>query len=519
MAIISFTNYKRGQSSGCMGAVMRYTMQDKKTLWDDQRLVTGINCQPDTAYADFMMTKRLYRKTDGVMFYHMVQSFPKDEVVDPVTAHAAALKLAEYYAGYEVLVCTHTDRDHIHSHFLINSVNFDTGRKLHIAKEQLQELRHRNDQVCVEFSLPVFQAKDARKKMKAMTIGEYHTAARGQSKKLRLMNLINDCMRHAHSREEFIALMESEGYKVRWESSRRSITYTTPSGWRCRDRLLFGDKYLKENMEHEFRIREEIIDGRAHGDEPSYSGTAADYTESEFSAGSPSCERGVGGDDGLPTHSGLPRRESDRLSENNQRAAGTAPEPDAGGRAAEADGDAGADGRTGWEPEREIFLSAQDQTSQAAVAATGWPYMGSPADGAGGAASALVEVGRRLEQSQFAAPVRDSTTMRYHADRKALRKEKEKKSPSVRKRTITKKNRIGSRPCEVCCFYCPSMGRKGIMNKKKDLKLITDWIPLIVDGCQVEIYFPSAYDTVPTETIQEAVEQTMIAAYQKSSVT
>ena len=268
MAIISFTNYKRGQTTGCMSAVMRYTMQDKKTEFEGQQLVTGINCQPESVYADFMTTKRLYHKTDGVLFYHMVQSFPKGEAVDPVTAHAAALKLAEYYEGYEVLVCTHTDREHIHSHFLINSVNFDTGRKLHIAKEQLQELRQRNDMVCKEFSLPVFQPREQKQKTKTMTIGEYHTAARGQSKKLQLMNIINDCMRHASNREEFIALMESEGYKVRWEKSRKNITYTTPSGWQCRDRLLFGDKYLKENMEYEFRIREEIIYGRAHGPEP-----------------------------------------------------------------------------------------------------------------------------------------------------------------------------------------------------------------------------------------------------------
>ena len=160
MAIISFTNYKRGQTTGCMSAVMRYTMQDKKTEFEGQQLVTGINCQPESVYADFMTTKRLYHKTDGVLFYHMVQSFPKGEAVDPVTAHAAALKLAEYYEGYEVLVCTHTDREHIHSHFLINSVNFDTGRKLHIAKEQLQELRQRNDMVCKEFSLPVFQPRE-----------------------------------------------------------------------------------------------------------------------------------------------------------------------------------------------------------------------------------------------------------------------------------------------------------------------------------------------------------------------
>ena len=121
MAIISFTNYKRGQTTGCMGAVMRYTMQNKKTEFEGQQLVTGINCQPESIYADFMTTKRVYHKTDGVLFYHMVQSFPKGEAVDPVAAHAAALKLAEYYEGYEVLVCTHTDREHIHSHFLINS--------------------------------------------------------------------------------------------------------------------------------------------------------------------------------------------------------------------------------------------------------------------------------------------------------------------------------------------------------------------------------------------------------------
>lgn len=72
MAIISFTNYKRGQTTGCMSAVMRYTMQDKKTEFEGQQLVTGINCQPESVYADFMTTKRLYHKTDGVLFYHMV---------------------------------------------------------------------------------------------------------------------------------------------------------------------------------------------------------------------------------------------------------------------------------------------------------------------------------------------------------------------------------------------------------------------------------------------------------------
>ena len=426
MAIISFTNYKRGQTTGCMGAVMRYTMQDKKTEFEGQRLVTGINCQPESVYADFMTTKRLYHKTDGVLFYHMVQSFPKGEAVDPVAAHAAALKLAEYYEGYEVLVCTHTDREHIHSHFLINSVNFDTGKKLHIAKEQLQELRQHNDQVCMEFSLPVFQPREQKQKTKTMTVGEYHTAARGQSKKLQLMNVITDCMRHASNRDEFIALMESEGYKVRWEKSRRNITYTTPSGWQCRDRLLFGDKYLKENMEYEFRIREEIIYGRAHGAEPSCAYTEADSAGADTSSRSASYERGMGGDDGGHLHTDSPYGETDCVSEEGQRTAGAAPDQGADGRTAESSAASGADDRTGWETEREAFFSAQHQSAQSVSAS---PVSGPAADprGAGGLVGNVVQLGRSLERDQYAGAVMDSTTMRHHADSKTLRKEMELK--------------------------------------------------------------------------------------------
>ena len=431
MAIISFTNYKRGQTTGCMGAVMRYTMQNKKTEFEGQQLITGINCQPESVYADFMTTKRLHHKTDGVLFYHMVQSFPKGKAVDPVTAHAAALKLAEYYEGYEVLVCTHTDRKHIHSHFLINSVNFDTGKKLHIAKEQLQELRQRNDQVCMEFSLPVFQPKDRKQKTKTMTVGEYHTAARGQSKKLQLMNLINDCMRHASTREEFIALMESEGCKVCWETFRRNITYTTPSGWQCRDRLLFGGKYLKEKMEYEFRIRAEIIHGRAVGEEPTCADgtghTAASGAGADAASRSAFHESGVGGFAERPLHAGVPHRETDWLSEEDQRTAGAAPDSDADGGAAENGEASGADERTGWEAEREAFFSARHQTAQTVAAAPGWSHMDSPADGDGGVASAVVGLGYHLEQSQSAESVMDSTTMHPHTDRKTLRKQQQKK--------------------------------------------------------------------------------------------
>ena len=87
-----------------MGGVMFYVMQEKKTLWEGEQLISGINCQPQTAYDEFLNTKMLYHKSDGVMFYHMVQSFPKGETVDPVIAHEAARRLSEYFEGCEVLI-------------------------------------------------------------------------------------------------------------------------------------------------------------------------------------------------------------------------------------------------------------------------------------------------------------------------------------------------------------------------------------------------------------------------------
>ena len=78
IAIIHFTNYPKGQSRACMGAVIRYTQQEKKTLWEGRQLVSGVNCRPESVYDDFLRTKLLYHKEGGTMFYHMVQSFPAE---------------------------------------------------------------------------------------------------------------------------------------------------------------------------------------------------------------------------------------------------------------------------------------------------------------------------------------------------------------------------------------------------------------------------------------------------------
>ena len=419
IAIVHFVNYKRGtQSRAAMRGVMLYVMQEKKTAWDGEPLVSGINCQPQSVYDDFLNTKLLYHKDGGVMFYHMVQSFPKGAAVDPQQAHEAARRLAEYFDGCEVLVCTHVDREHIHSHCVINSVNFDTGKKLHMAKEQLQELMRRNDMICQEMGLPVFEA--TTQQTRGMGGAEYHTALKGQSWKLRLMNTIDECMKYAADKDAFVSLMASEGYAVRWESSRKYITYTTPDGMRCRDSKLHEEKYCKEVMEHEFRIRAEIVSARTQAAQPPADSAADAGTTSR----SVSLESGLGANDEIHGCTVAPCGSADGSVGERQQADVAASHADAAGRAAESGEASGADERTGWETEREAFFSARHQATQTAAATPGWSHMGGSADGDGGVASALVGLGHRLEQLQPAEPV---IPARHHTDRKVLQKEREKK--------------------------------------------------------------------------------------------
>lgn len=419
IAIIHFVNYKRGtQSRAAMRGVMLYVMQEKKTTWEGKPLVSGINCQPQSVYDDFLNTKLLYHKDGGVMFYHMVQSFPKGAAADPRQAHEAARRLAEYFDGCEVLVCTHVDREHIHSHCVINSVNFETGKKLHMAKEQLQELMRRNDAICLEMGLPVFEP--TTQKARGMGGAEYHTALKGQSWKLRLANTIDECMRYAADKDAFVSLMESEGYAVRWESTRKYITYTTPDGLKCRDNKLHEEKYCKEVMEHEFRIRAEIVSARTQAAQLPADSTAGAGTTSR----STSHESGLGANDEIHGYTVAPCGSADGSVGERQQADVAASHANAAGRSAESGAASGADDRTGWEAEREFFFSAQNQTSQTASATCQYSGIDLSADGGGSTASALVGLGHCLEQLQSAAPVMPA---RHYTDRKALQKEREKK--------------------------------------------------------------------------------------------
>jgi len=418
-----------------MKSVMRYVSQVNKTLWNGQQLVSGIGCQPETAFDEFLSTKLLHHKDGGVMFYHMVQSFPKGANIDPRTAHEAARRLAGYFEGCEVLVCTHVDREHIHSHCIINSVNFETGKKVHMADEQIQELRARNDQICEELGLPKFQ-RDKQKRSRGMSNAEYYTADRGESWKFELMRVIDECMRCAGNREEFLILLRSEGYDATWTDSRKNITYVTPDGRKCRDSKLHIEKYLKENMEAEFGYRTENdntrnVDSAQKADgRGATAGTQRDSHGAELERAARNAGQAVPAADAV--------RHGPENASDESRSAGIS--------------DQNANERrkfreTGWEPERGVFFRLQGVDRQYAEIhdddfdryeeptygyGSGCEEENSPVrvdlDYGGDLVRGAVRLGRAVEQMTDDAPKRDGTTTPPHIDSKHRKKLKQKKA-------------------------------------------------------------------------------------------
>ena len=138
-----------------LGSALDYVTQDGKT--DLGRLVSGINCTPDTAQEVMTATKQQFGKTDGTMAFHGYQSFAPGEVT-PEQAHNIGVQLANELWGerFQVLVATHLDKEsHIHNHFVINSVSFVDGKRFHSDARFLHRMRAVSDRLCLENGLSV----------------------------------------------------------------------------------------------------------------------------------------------------------------------------------------------------------------------------------------------------------------------------------------------------------------------------------------------------------------------------
>ena len=430
MATVNFIRYKE-QSAGALKDVAGYVAQKEKT-WDNpsgRRLVSGQNCSPRFACREFMATRSAWRKSSPVWFYHYTQSFHPDEKVDGPTAHEIAKEFAaRAWPDSEVLIATHVDVDHIHSHFIVNAVCHETGKMLRQGPGTLARLRELSDELCWAHGLSVLPPQ--KPKSNGMTGREYRSAAKGESWKFQTMNAIDWCMKQAASREEFIREMERLGYQVRWEAGRKNITYTHPNGKKVRDRKLHEEKYWKETMEREFFIRQQTVAGGIEAAQSAARGAdrrAAHPDGIGARAGDPSHGGGVGQPAGdpqraVPADSGgaRPYGGGDCRFDpaQDERTTDGTDGGDVGDSCAAGTGTEAAEGGTGWEKTREVFLLSRSQDQSAPPV----PGLAFSAADLGSIVGAVVRLGSTLELTQP-----DVTVTRPRSDRKALKREREKK--------------------------------------------------------------------------------------------
>ena len=242
-------------------SAINYITKDSKTK---SNLVTGINCRPSSAFDEMMVVKNLHNKTGGRQFVHFVQSFHPKEDITPELAHEIALKLIEQekFKDFQILVATHIDREHIHTHFILNTVNMETGKKWQQSNIELEQLKRYSNKLCYEHGLKhSFMNTQTNKftNREYMSSGEYRARKKGRSWKYEAWLAINECMKISTSKEEFIEILENIGYKVRWEDNRKNITFILPNGRKLNnDKLHPSEKYTKEALIKKFQLNKQF---------------------------------------------------------------------------------------------------------------------------------------------------------------------------------------------------------------------------------------------------------------------
>ena len=372
---------EKNQTPSAQKGVLDYCMQPSKTLDEDEQLayISGYNCVPELANESFLATQKIYgHEPDGVRFYHFVQSFKIGEDISPQEANEIGMELVrgfEKFKNHEAIVATHIDKDHLHNHIVVCAYDFESGLKLHYNKYFLGDLRQKSDEICQANGLNILQKYNPNVKSQRLGPKEYRAALNGNSWKMALRVAIDFCMTRATNKDEFQREMKKLGYDMVWTPERKYITYICPTqnGKECRvrDIKLNDEKYLKENMEHEFRIRSELF-GQAQGSEYS-SGTSRSDGRNNA---------GTGDSDGADQRGGMDASERNDTQNGgsvspavgaesgcSERGEQVHREDDEGGRGAErgngegsAQGDDGS-GRTGWESERESFRSYRQKNS------------------------------------------------------------------------------------------------------------------------------------------------------------
>ena len=273
---VNKTINKRTNTHGAMRNCIEYVLRQDKT-GELLTYVTGPYCHDeinyDLVYRTFLEEKKMWNKDTGRMYAHNIISWHKDEQITPEQAFEFGKEFAEnWFSGFQTLVAVHKDKDHIHTHFIVNSVNFEDGHKLQWSSADLRELKERCNAQSQEQGLHVpekgktFEGAEREETVawKKETYQLLKQAEQGEVKSYvqDIALAVLDCKETATSRETFIRLMNERGYGVDWQDSHKYITYTDlareqagEKACKIRDNKLekyYNMDFGKESMEHEF---------------------------------------------------------------------------------------------------------------------------------------------------------------------------------------------------------------------------------------------------------------------------
>nr|WP_289691663.1 relaxase/mobilization nuclease domain-containing protein [Enterocloster clostridioformis] len=194
-----------------LSQAIQYVLNGDKT--DHQILTAHQNCDPGREYRQMMDTKREVGKLDGRQCYHIIQSFKPGEVTPELALKIAKEFAAEYLADYEVVIGTHVDKGHIHSHLVFNSVNAQTGEKYHVStQEYYRQIRAISDRLCREHGLSVIMEGTPSK---AVSYIEWLRQSKGQPTFRSMLEAdLRSAIEDANDLGHFFMLMEHLGYEI-----------------------------------------------------------------------------------------------------------------------------------------------------------------------------------------------------------------------------------------------------------------------------------------------------------------
>ena len=197
--------------NGGLKEAIDYVLNGDKT--DGHILTAHFNCDPGREYREMMKTKLETGRLDKRQCYHIIQSFKPGEITPELALEIAKAFAQEHLDGFEVVIGTHVDRHHIHSHIVFNSVNADTGEKYHSTQQSYyQQIRAISDRLCREHGLSVIvQGAPAR----SVSYIEWLRQSRGQPTFRSLLEAdLRDAIRDANDLGHFFLLMEHKGYEI-----------------------------------------------------------------------------------------------------------------------------------------------------------------------------------------------------------------------------------------------------------------------------------------------------------------